>query len=160
MPRTGVVDRVLHTHERGPWIATAVILIVGAVIFLWVVSPTEWKRRTMMRRLAIGDDSTAVVRVLGPPVRCAPATIERVREGIPVDWPPPVAESAIAWVGEATRERWIYAIDLRERPPCDEEDGHTEIGIGADGRVLWYIAVTGKTPIRLPDEYTPSGSDS
>jgi hypothetical protein len=60
----------------------------------------------------------------------------------------------------ATRERWVYPVNPRERIGCNAAAGHTEIGVDAQGRVLWSVDVTGRTPIRLPDDYTPSGAGS
>jgi hypothetical protein len=35
----------------------------------------------------------------------------------------------------------------------------TEIGVGADGRLVWYVAVTGKTMLTLPDDLSPAGPE-
>jgi hypothetical protein len=66
------VDRVLHTHGRGPWIASGIIAALGLVLLVWLISPTERKRRSVMADVAIGSDTAGVVRLLGPPVRCPP----------------------------------------------------------------------------------------
>lgn len=158
--RAVAVDRALDTHGRGPLIATGVIVALGLLVLVWLVSPTERKRRALVDGLAIGTDSTVVLRELGQPVRCEPGDMENFRAGFPADWPRPVTELAMADIGAKTAERWVYAINLRDRLPCDSDEEHTEIGIGADGRVLWHIAVTGKTVVELPEAYTPSGGQS
>ena len=158
--RAVAVDRALDTHGRGPWIATGVIVALGVVLLAWLISPTERRRRSQLDELAIGTDTAVVVQQLGEPVRCAPGSLERFREGFPTDWPRPITELAIADISARTRQRWVYALSLRTRLPCDSDEEHTEIGIDGEGRVLWHIAVTGKTPIELPQAYTPSGGDS
>lgn len=160
MARNRAVERALQTHGRGPLLATAVIVVLGLILVAWLISPTERKRRALLDDLAVGSDTALVIRALGEPVRCAAGGLERFREGFPTDWPRPVTELAVADIGARTTQRWIYAINPRTRLPCDSEQEHTEIGIGADGRVLWHIAVTGKTPIELPEAYTPSGGES
>jgi hypothetical protein len=160
MARTRAIDRVLHSHGRGPWIASGVIAALGLVLLVWFISPTERKRRATMSDVAIGADTTVVVRLLGPPVRCPPKATEEVRAAFPTDWPPRLVETALSRMDYATRQRWVYAVNLRERPGCNDRERHTEIGVGADGRVLWAVDVTGRTPIRLPDDYTPSGAGS
>lgn len=156
MPRIYAIDRALDRTGRGPRVAAGIILLLGLIVVAWSFSSTQWKRRVIMRRLDFGDDTTRVVGLLGPPVRCPRAT-EAIRDGVPKDWPPPVVESTTQSLSEATAQRWIYAINLKTRPPCGTRRGHTEIGVDSAGRMLWYISVTGRTPIRVPDEYTPSG---
>ena len=157
MARSRTVDRALDTHGRGTWVATGVIVVLGLALVAWLVSPTERKRRSVVDGLEIGSDSSEVLRALGAPVRCGPAPLERFREGFPSDWPRPVTELAAADLSARTAQRWIYAVNPRDRIACDSRDAHTEVGIGADGRVLWHIAITGRTPIETPAAYTPSG---
>jgi len=154
------VDRVLHTHGRGPWIASAVVAALGVIVLVWFFSPTERRRRTAMLDVAIGADTAEVVRLLGQPVRCPPKATEQIRAAFPTDWPPRLVETALSRIDYATRQRWVYAINSRKRLGCGAREAHTEIGIGADGRVLWSVDVTGRTAIRLPEEYTPAGAGS
>lgn len=154
------VDRALDTHGRGPLIATGVVVALGLIMLVWLVSPTERNRRTVVQELAIGTDSTVVLRELGEPVRCPAGDMRSFSEAFPADWPRPVTELAVADLGARTAQRWVYAINLRKRLPCDSTEEHTEIGIDADGRVLWHIAVTGKTAVELPEAYTPTGEQS
>jgi hypothetical protein len=160
MPRTSVIDRALHTSGKGPLIATIVIGVVGLLLLLWFVSPTERKRRAVMGELEIGADSSRVVRLLGAPVRCSSATVARMRAGFPTDWPAPAVESVSGRLAQATAQRWVYAINRRKRLGCGAAEGHTEVGVGKDGRVLWFIPVTGRTPIKMPDDYMPSADAS
>jgi hypothetical protein len=160
MPRTHVLDRALQTSGKGPLMATVVIAAIGLLLLIWFVSPTERKRRSAMGELEIGADSARVHRLLGAPVRCSAAQVARMRAGFPTDWPAPAVESVSARLAGATAQRWVYPINLRKRIGCGAADGHTEVGIGKNGRVLWFIPVTGRTPIQMPDEYMPSADAS
>ena len=160
MPRKRAVDRVLQTHGRGPWIASGVIALLGAVLLVWFLSPTERRRRSVMEDVAIGADTAEVVRLLGAPMRCPPEAPEQVRTSFPEDWPPRAVETALSRMDFGTRQRWVYGVNLRRRLGCDTTEPHTEIGVGVDGRVLWTVDLTGRTPIRLPEDYTPSGAGS
>lgn len=159
MPRNRI-DKALNTSGRGPWIATGVVFLLGVLVLAWVISPTERKRRAIVEDLELGDDSLQVLTALGTPVRCPPRSADVIRGGFPGDWPAPAIESALERMQEETAQRWIYAINPRKRLPCSTEKAHTEIGIGKDGRVLWYIPVTGRTSIELPEDYTPSSAAS
>ncbi|MBW3630255.1 MAG: hypothetical protein KY464_13275 [Gemmatimonadetes bacterium] len=159
MPRSRV-DRVLHTHGRGPRIASLVIALLGLIILVWFLSPTERRRRSLMEEVALGADTTEVIRMLGPPVRCPPKYTEQVRASFPEEWAPRQVETALSRMDYATRHRWVYPVNSRKPLGCNAREAHTEIGVGADGRVLWAVDVTGRTPIRVPDEYTPSGAGS
>ncbi len=46
-------------------------------------------------------------------------------------------------LNQATTQRWVYPNNHPKRQPCNTRQGLSEIGVGADGRVLWYITVTG-----------------
>ena len=160
MARKHAVDRVLNTHGRGPKIASGVIGVLGAIVLLWFFSPTERRRRSTMEDVAIGADTTEVIRLLGTPVRCSPKATQQIRASFPTDWPPRLVETALSRMDYSTQQRWVYPIRARRRAGCNAREGHTEIGVGKDGRILWSVDVTGRTPIRLPDDYTPSGAGS
>jgi hypothetical protein len=100
-----------------------------------------------------------VVAVVGTrPVRCPVGTLEQLRESFPDGWAPAAVDVALERLRSGTRERWIYSLDPDEPSRCEvAEEGRTEIGVGPDGRVLWYVAITGKTFLVLPEEYAPSG---
>ena len=156
MSRNRAVERALQ-NNRGPLIATVVIVALGLIVLAWVVSPTERKRRSLMGRVEVGDDTAQVVQLLGDPVRCGAPSAELVRGGLPRDWPPPAVGSTIDRLEQETTQRWVYPINPRRRIPCETDEEHTEVGIDRDGRVLWFIAVTGRTGIALPESYSPSG---
>ena len=160
MARTRAVDRVLHSQGRGPWIASGVMVELGDLLLAWFLSPSERKRRSVMEDVAIGADTAQVLRLLGAPVRCPPRATEQIRTSFPEDWPPRLVETALSRMDFGTRERWVYPINPRKSIGCDSTDAHTEIGVGVDGRVLWTVDITGRTPIRLPEDYTPSGAGS
>ena len=135
-----------------------VIVLLGLVVLVWVFSPTERQRRAEMDDLAVGADSTEVLRLLGAaPTRCAPTLPPTLRSGLPEDLPPATVENVLGRMQEETRERWLYPISFRRSLACGAREAHTELGIGDDGRVLWYVAITGKTPLELPEHYIPVG---
>lgn len=142
------------------WRVTAAILLLGLVALVWMLSPTERERRSVVRELEIGDDTARVVAALGPPIRCRTLGSETLREHFPEDWSPAAAEAAMGRLQQETAHRWVYPINLRKRIPCESQEAHTEVGVDRQGRVLWLVPLTGKTPLRLPDEYTPSGAGS
>src|SRR5688572_4521499 len=115
MARTHAIDRVLNTHGRGPWIASGVMVALGVIVVVWLLSPSERKRREVMEGVAIGADTAEVLRVLGAPVRCPPKATEQIRTSFPEDWPPRLVETALSRMDFGTRERWVYAISLRKR---------------------------------------------
>jgi hypothetical protein len=153
-------ERATRTPGRGPLIATAVVLVLGALVLLWAISPTERDRRAAMERIAMGADTAQVRQLLGEPVRCSAGETERIRGFLPVDWPPRAADGVAERLRHDTAQRWVYAIDPRNRLPCVSDERRTEVGIDSTGHVLWYVAVTGRTTIRVPDAYTPSGDAS
>ena len=159
MPRSRV-DRVFHSHGRGPRIASLVIALFGMIVLVWFLSPTERKRRSLMEQVAIGADTAEVIRILGAPVRCPPKYTDQIRASFPEEWAQRQVETALSQMDHSTRQRWVYAVNSRKRLGCNAREAHTEIGVSADGRVLWAVDVTGRTPIRVPDEYTPSGAGS
>lgn len=154
------VDRVLHTHGRGPRIASLAIALLGMIVLVWFLSPTERKRRSLMEDVALGADTTEVIRVLGAPVRCGPKYTEQIRASFPEEWSQRQVETALSRMDHSTRQRWVYPVNSRKPLGCNASEAHTEIGVDAAGRVLWAVDVTGRTPIRVPEEYTPSGAGS
>lgn len=154
------MDRALQTRRRGIWAVTIAILVVGLIVLVWSFSPTERHRRDVMGRLEIGDDSARVAQLVGSPLRCPGSAMDALRRSLPTDWPPAAAEQALRRLEADTGERWLYPIHLRQRIGCTSQSPHTEVGIDRRGRVLWYVPVTGKSTIVLPDQYSPSGEDS
>jgi hypothetical protein len=134
-----------------------VVLLAGLVALIWMTSPAERRRRETMERLELGDSASRVVALLGePPARCPGSGLDHLKASFPPGWPEVAAVGALESLGARTAERWVYPLSLRRVAGCEPADGQTEIGIGADGTILWYIALAGKTPLRLPEEIAPA----
>jgi hypothetical protein len=158
MPRSQIINRALPKQSRLSLIITIAILVLGAVVLIWVISPGERRRRELMERLDFGDPGTRVSALLGEPTECPIGTLDHLRGSFPEGWPPPAAEAALERLTAETTARWVYSLDAGDAGECGGADGQTEIGLDADSQVLWYVAITGKTGLRLPGEYTP-GTD-
>ena len=51
---------------------------------------------------------------------------------------------------------WVVSPSERKRR---EVVSRLEIGVGTDGRLVWYVAVTGKTTLILPNDLSPAGPE-
>ncbi len=124
---------------------------------LWSASPTERRRRGLVERLEVGDSASRVAATLGEaPARCAGRELSHLRESFPPGWPSSSVEEALQTLAARTGERWVYPLSLRRPAGCEPRAGQTEIGVSPEGNVLWYVAVTGKTPLRLPEDISPA----
>lgn len=155
MPRSRTLDRALTSQGRMSMIITVVILLLGLVVLLWVFSPGERQRRELLDRIEFGDPADRVAALLGPATECPAGSLEHLRGAFPEGWPPPAVEAALERMAAETAARWVYPLDEREPGRCGGGDGQTEIGLDDERRVLWYVAITGKTGLRLPGEYLP-----
>ena len=160
MPRNRTLDRALGTSKRSIWIATGFILLIGMVLLFWLFSPTELNRRERVDRLAPGDHMGRVAQVLGPPgARCAAGDLSRFAGSFPPGWPSAAVETTLQALEQETADRWVYPLDEDEAVSCTPTEGWTEIGLDAEGSVLWLVAITGESPLRLPDRFTPAATD-
>lgn len=155
MPRSHTIDRALPAQSRLSRIITVAILVLGAVVLIWVFSPGERERREVMERIDFGDEADRVSALLGEPTDCPVGSLDHLRPSFPEGWPQPAVEGALERMTAETTARWVYPLDDRDAGRCGGEDGQTEVGLDAERQVLWYIAITGKTGLRLPGEYTP-----
>jgi len=119
------------------------ILVVIAVMFF---SPSR-RRERAAGGLQPGDDTTAVLRRLGDaPQRCAPGEMAHVYNAFEGSIPRTTREAALEQMRQQTAARWLYPAR-----GCTPRQGDTEVGIGADGRVLWLVPATGLEPMVYPD---------
>jgi hypothetical protein len=132
-----------------------VVVLLGAVVLLWSISPGERRREQVMERIRVGDEVARVEELLGPAQRCPVNGLAHLRTRFADEWPVAAVDVALQRLSRETAERWVYPVDARRPADCAGGEGNTEIGIGRDGRVLWYVTITGKTGLRLPDDYTP-----
>lgn len=160
MARNHRVDRALDTPKRGIWIATGLVLLVGVITIVWVVSPTERGRRRVMDELELGDSTSRVVVYLGEaPARCPGSALSHLQPSFPPGWPAASVAAALQALEARTRERWVYPLSTGATAGCQPRDGQTEIGVSPDGTVVWYVTVTGKTPLRIPEDISPAQPD-
>jgi hypothetical protein len=158
-PRKRRLDYALRSRQRGVWLATAAILLMGVVAILLTTRTGEGGRMRTLDRIEPGDTTTRVVEVMGEPARrCATGSLEHLRTQFPPGWSPAALEHAIERLKEETAQRWIYPIGS-SAADCTPPRGMTEIGLDEEQRVLWYVPVTGKRPLELPPGLTPAAVD-
>jgi hypothetical protein len=157
LPRNRRLDQALGTSKRSIWIATGFIVVLGAVLLFWLFSPTEQSRRDRVGRLAPGDSASRVTALLGAPAaRCPAGSLGHLRESFPPGWPAASAETTLQELAAETTDRWVYPLDDERPGDCEGEEGQTELGFDGDGRLLWYVAILGETPLELPSRFTPA----
>lgn len=158
MARDRRVDEALQIPKRGIWIATVVIVLMGLLVLLWNISPTERRRHAILERTEVGDQANHVTEMIGAtPVRCPAGDLTHLQRSFPDGWAQAAVDVALEQLAQGSNERWVYAVDRRRTASCTPSNGVTEVGVDDQGRVLWYVAITGKTMLRLPEELTPSG---
>lgn len=149
MPRSRTVARVLDPQQRGVRILTAVILLAGAGVLFWLFSPGERERRGIMERVELGDRAERLVELIGTPRDCPPTQLDHLRASFPDATPPAQIEESLDRMARETRRRWVYPLDLRKPARCSGAEGQTEVGVDAEERIVWYVAVTGKSTLRI-----------
>jgi hypothetical protein len=102
------------------------------------------KRERAAARIVVGDDSLAVVRLLGePPHRCPASNLAHLRTQFPGGTPRPTIDEELARLGRGTASRWLYPAG----EGCVPGEGATEIGLDAASRVLWVVPARNKRPM-------------
>jgi hypothetical protein len=150
------IDQVLPTHKRWSRIASGIILGVGLLIVAVVLVTGMRDREQAAVRVAPGEDSLAVASALGPPPqRCPTGSLGHLMWVFPPGTPRLTAEADLALLRAGTTHRWVYPA-AGQPPTCDPAANATEIGWGADGRVLWIVPVHGRYPL----DYDPIEDDS
>jgi hypothetical protein len=152
-----------HRYERSiqepQWairIATLTILAIGIAVTVYALTRPEARRERAVSSLAVGDTSAVVMEHLGPPpIVCPGDSLDHLRGRFPPGWPGAAQERAVEWLQERTRERWVYPLHARTAVACQPSTDGTEVGMGADGRVLWLVPRIGRHPLQLPDELEP-----
>lgn len=121
------------------------IIGIGLVV-LAVVLLMSGGRRLERQALQVvpGDDSTTVIRLLGPPPnRCEPSNLAHLVTQFPAQTPRPTIEDETERLRRATAQRWLYPRD----EGCVPGAGATEIGLDRAGRVLWIVPARDKRPL-------------
>jgi hypothetical protein len=140
---------------------TALILLAGLGILVWGLSTPERRRARTMGKVQLGQEAEQVIRHLGKPgAVCPVGSLAHLQERFPTGTPPATAEQALARMQQETAERWIYPLKTKTgaKVGCTPRRGDTEIGLGRNRRVLWYVPVTGRRPVVAPDRILPAGT--
>lgn len=117
---------------------------------LWFALRGGTDRQQAVRAIAIGADSARVHAALGAPAGdCPTGTLEHLRSHMPEDTPAALLEGTLEDLRRRTARRWVYPA-AGEAAGCTARADATEIGLDHEGRVLWYVPVTGQTPVELP----------
>lgn len=138
---------------------TALILFLGlAAVALVLLSP-ERRRERRVAKLSLGQDGARVESILGaPPATCTTGSLEHLAHRFPTGTPPAAAEDALQRMQRETAERWVYPLHDDEPAGCVPRAGATEVGLDEHRRVLWYVPVTGKVAIVVPEEFVSPGA--
>ena len=127
---------------------SAVIIALGLIAVLAVYfSPARQRARTA-GHLRPGTDSAAVLRRLGErPTRCPGTDVDHVVAEFAPGTSRPERAEALARIRAGTRARWIYPAGHGCRPRA----GDAEVGLDANGRVLWVAPAIGRVPLVYAD---------
>jgi hypothetical protein len=147
-------DRSFREPQRAIRWITILILLLGAAAVIWAVSRPEARRERALRGLAVGDTATVVLQRLGTPHRCAVGTLDHLQGQFPGGWSAATQAAAVERLRTMTADRWLFPLD-RSGDPCAHPRRGTEMGLGRDRRVLWFVPLSGKHPLVLPESFEP-----
>jgi|DewCreStandDraft_5_1066085.scaffolds.fasta_scaffold09035_4 hypothetical protein len=137
------------------WV-TLLVLAVGAVLAVWAWSAPERRQERKLEALALGEDTAVVRALLGEPVRCPVGRLAHLAAHLPAGTPPAEAARVVEALRARTVVRWVFPIRARVEARCDASRGQTEVGLDREGRVVWIVPVTGRSPLRAPPELSPT----
>lgn len=138
---------------------TGAVLLVGLVLLVWALASPERRRARLAHRLHVGDDTAQAVRLFGEPgARCATGSLEHLRDRFPIGTPRPAVEQSLTRMQAETVQRWVFPLKKGSRAGCVPARGGTEVGVDRSGRVRWFVPVTGRIPLVLPDDYQPAST--
>ncbi len=144
------------------WIATIAVVLGGLVVIALMLGSRERQRARTVGDVAIGGSANSVKGLLGEPAVTCPAgaSLDHLRPSFPMGWAPAATEEALQRMEAETAQRLVYPVDEGGAGGCSMPGGATEIGVGRDGRVLWYVANTGATRLELSPRYAPAPADA
>jgi hypothetical protein len=138
------IDQALRTHKRKSRMVSLAIVTIGLLIVAVALLMGGRKREGRAASLAVGDDSTAVVRLLGaPPHRCEASNLAHLENQFPSGTPRPTIDEEIVRLRRGTVSRWVYP----KGQGCVPDDGATEVGLDRQGQVLWVVPTRDKRPL-------------
>jgi hypothetical protein len=141
------VDQALRNRDRkrqSRMVSLAIIGIGLLVVAAALLFSGGRRREGQAAKVVVGEDSAAVVRLLGaPPHRCQPSNLAHLGTQFPAQTPRPTIEQETERLRRATAQRWVYP----RGEGCVPGDGATEIGLDAGGRVIWIVPARDKRPL-------------
>jgi hypothetical protein len=143
------IDQALKTHKARSRLLSLVILLLGLIVAAAILLSSGRRRERAANRIRLGDDSSAVVALLGAPAhRCPAGTLAHLVGRFPGGTPRVTIDASRGELREATAARWIYP-DSR-RGSCAPNRGDVEVGLDRQGKVLWIVPVHGRKTLVLP----------
>jgi hypothetical protein len=134
------------------------ILVIGGVLVFTAIGRAGRERVEMLAGLRLGQPAARATELVGiQPTVCPPGSLEHLRASFPEGWPAGSIDVALEQLSAGTTERWVYPVGRAAVAPCVGDEARTEIGVTPDGRVLWSVAVIGRTPLQMPAELAPAG---
>ena len=144
------VDDALRVNKNKSRMVSAGIIILGLLVVGGaLLFSGSRKREGAAVDVMVGDDSVAVVRLLGqPPNRCEASSLAHLAEHFVAGTPRPTIDETINSLRPRTVARWVYPKDAG----CVTDGGDTEIGLDRNGQVLWIVPVAEKQPLRYASD--------
>ncbi|HEX2207233.1 MAG TPA: hypothetical protein VHG93_06085 [Longimicrobium sp.] len=138
------VDQALRTNKRQSRMVSLAIIAIGLLIVAGSLLLGGRQREGRATKLVVGDDSTAVIGLLGqPPHRCAPSNLAHLADQFAPGTPRPTIDEELTRLRRGTVGRWVYP----RGQGCVPDDGAIEIGLDRQGRVLWVVPTHDKRPL-------------
>ncbi len=154
------MDQALRTRHRGVRRVTALILLAGIAVVAFILLSPGRRRERLVGDLRLMADSASVRALLGTPgATCTTGGLEHLGRRFPTGTPPAAVGEVTDRLQRETAQRWVYPLDEDGRAGCVPPDGATEVGLDRQGRVLWYVPVTGRVAIVVPEGYLPSAAE-
>ncbi|HLL46385.1 MAG TPA: hypothetical protein VK399_06740 [Longimicrobiaceae bacterium] len=151
------MDQALRTRHKGVRRVTALILLAGLAVVAFIMLRPERRRERLVGDIELMADSASVRALLGTPgATCTTGGLEHLGRRFPTGTPPAMVGEVTDRLQRETAQRWVYPLDEDGRAGCVPPDGATEVGLDRQGRVLWYVPVTGRVALVVPEGYLPS----
>jgi hypothetical protein len=120
------------------------IIAIGLLIVAASLLLGGRRRESKAARIQVGDDSTAVLGLLGaPPHRCPASNLAHLENQFPSGTPRPTIDDELNRLRRGTVARWVYP----RGQGCVPDDGAIEVGLDGQGRVLWVVPTRDKRPL-------------
>jgi len=144
-PYDARIDQALKSHKRKSRMVSLAIIGIGLLVLAGVTLFSRGRQREQTAmKVEVGEDSTAVVRLLGaPPHRCEASNLAHLSTQFPAQTPRPTVDEELDRLRRGTAGRWVYP----RGEGCVPGDGATEVGLDRAGKVLWIVPARDKRPL-------------